>query len=145
VRHCVRYDQEAAAARRGLGGLQRDPLLDRRVIAALQMQVRIVLLQRHTSPPEPSLDNSKTLLTETDFPTSAKNGMDEPVDYGELGAYLASRTDCRPSAFGPRIARKHEAKFLLDWKPAYDLKRLTDAAWDYQRPAGEPRAVWYPG
>jgi UDP-glucose 4-epimerase len=38
-----------------------------------------------------------------------------------------------------------KAKFLLGWRPEYDLKRITDAAWDYQRPPDDPRVVWYPG
>jgi nucleoside-diphosphate-sugar epimerase len=36
-------------------------------------------------------------------------------------------------------------KFLLGWRPQYDLKRLIDAAFDYQRSEDDPRIVWYPG
>ena len=38
-----------------------------------------------------------------------------------------------------------KAKFLLGWRPRYDLARLVDAAWSYERAADEPRVVWYPG
>jgi nucleoside-diphosphate-sugar epimerase len=38
-----------------------------------------------------------------------------------------------------------KAKFLLGWKPKYDLAKLIDSAWDYVRSANEPRRVWYPG
>ena len=38
-----------------------------------------------------------------------------------------------------------KAKFLLGWRPRYDLKRMTDAAFDYQRAPDDPRKVWYPG
>ena len=38
-----------------------------------------------------------------------------------------------------------KAKFLLGWRPRYDLKRMTDAAFDYQRAADDPRVIWYPG
>lgn len=75
--------------------------------------------------------------------------MDEPVDYGELGAYLnESRglptVGIRTPYFSTWLDNA-KAKFLLGWRPQYDLRRLTDAAWDYQRPVDEPRVVWYPG
>ena len=38
-----------------------------------------------------------------------------------------------------------KAKFLLGWRPRYDLARLTDAAFDYKRAPDDPRMVWYPG
>jgi nucleoside-diphosphate-sugar epimerase len=38
-----------------------------------------------------------------------------------------------------------KAKFLLDWRPEYDLKKMIDAAWDYVRAPDDPRVVWYPG
>ena len=75
--------------------------------------------------------------------------MNEPVDYGELGSYLAEtrglptvpvRTPYRST--WPDNAK---ARFLLGWQPRYDLRRMTDAAWDYQRRPDEPRKVWYPG
>ena len=34
---------------------------------------------------------------------------------------------------------------LLGWRPHYDLQRLIDAAFDYQRGADDPRIIWYPG
>jgi nucleoside-diphosphate-sugar epimerase len=37
------------------------------------------------------------------------------------------------------------AKLELGWRPAYDLARLIDAAWDYRRAPDDPRRVWYPG
>ena len=38
-----------------------------------------------------------------------------------------------------------KAKFLLGWRPHYDLKKLTDAAFDYQRAPNDPRVICYPG
>ena len=75
--------------------------------------------------------------------------MNEPVDYGELGAYLnESRglptVGIRTPYFSTWLDNAKE-KSLLGWRPRYDLKRMTDAAWDYRRPADEPRIVWYPG
>lgn len=75
--------------------------------------------------------------------------MDEPVDYGELGAYLhLSRslpTVAIPTPFYSTWLDNAKAKFLLGWRPTYDLQKLTDAAWAYQRSPDDPRIIWYPG
>lgn len=75
--------------------------------------------------------------------------MDEPVDYGELGSYMAE-TRGLPSVeitteFQSTWLDNTKAKFLLGWRPEYDLPRLVDAAWSYQRAADDPRIVYYPG
>ena len=75
--------------------------------------------------------------------------MDEPVDYGKLAEYLA-QTRGLPSVairtqFYSNWLDNTKAKFLLGWRPAYDLPRLVEAAWTYQRGADDPRKVWYPG
>ena len=75
--------------------------------------------------------------------------MDEPVDYREVGDYLKSTrglpmVDIK-TEFHSTWLDNAKAKFLLGWKPKYDLKRLIDGAWDYQRIAGDARKVWYPG
>jgi UDP-glucose 4-epimerase len=75
--------------------------------------------------------------------------MDEPVDYGALGAYLTESR--RLPTIGVRTPYHStwldntKAKFLLGWRPEYDLKKLTDAAFDYKRAQEDPRKVWYPG
>jgi nucleoside-diphosphate-sugar epimerase len=75
--------------------------------------------------------------------------MDEPVDYGELAAYLAQSRGL-PSAgirtpYHSTWLDNTKAKLLLGWRPRYDLRRLTDEAWDYQRSPDDPRVVGYPG
>lgn len=75
--------------------------------------------------------------------------MDEPVDYGEMGKYLNETRGL------PTIEIKTEyystwldnskAKFLLGWRPEYDLKKMVDAAFDHVRADDDPRKVWYPG
>jgi UDP-glucose 4-epimerase len=75
--------------------------------------------------------------------------MDEPVDYGEVGKYL-ERTRGLPTV---EIITKYfstwldntKAKFLLGWRPVYDLERMIESAWTYARAAEEPRKIWYPG
>jgi UDP-glucose 4-epimerase len=75
--------------------------------------------------------------------------MDEPVDYGELGAYL-QETRGMPSVLIPTPYHSTwldntKAKFLLNWRPRFDLKRMTDSAFDYVRAESDPRKIWYPG
>jgi UDP-glucose 4-epimerase len=75
--------------------------------------------------------------------------MDEPVDYGALGDYLAASrglpTVAVPTPYHSTWLDNTKAKFLLGWRPEYDLKKMTDAAFDYRRAKDDPRIVWYPG
>jgi UDP-glucose 4-epimerase len=75
--------------------------------------------------------------------------MDEPVDYVRLGDYLARTRGC---PLVPIRDRYHstwldnsKARFLLRWRPQYDMERLVDAAWAYQRAPEDPRRIFYPG
>ena len=38
-----------------------------------------------------------------------------------------------------------KAKFLLDWRPQYDMTRLVDESYGYERAAAAPRKIWSPG
>lgn len=75
--------------------------------------------------------------------------MDEPVDYGELGEYLTQKyqvpTVGVKTEFHSTWLDNTKAKFLLDWRPEYDLKKMIDSAWSYQRVTDDPRIIWYPG
>jgi nucleoside-diphosphate-sugar epimerase len=75
--------------------------------------------------------------------------MDRPVDYGELAAYLARTRGLDsieiPSGFHSNWMDNSKAKYLLGWQPEYDLERLVDSAWEYERGANDPRVVYYPG
>ena len=75
--------------------------------------------------------------------------MDEPIDYGELGAYL-ERTRGLPSVpirtpYRSTWLDNSKAKFLLGWRPRYDMARMVESAWTYERAPDDPRVVWYPG
>jgi nucleoside-diphosphate-sugar epimerase len=75
--------------------------------------------------------------------------MDEPVDYGELARYLAE-TRGLPSVpvatpYFSTWLDNSKAKFVLGFRPSFDLARLADAAFTYERSADDPRVVWYPG
>ncbi|WP_437968184.1 NAD(P)-dependent oxidoreductase [Sorangium sp. So ce260] len=75
--------------------------------------------------------------------------MDEPVDYGELASYLET-TRGLPSVrvktpYHSTWLDNTKAKFLLGWRPQYNLARLADAAFDHVRAPDDPRVTWYPG
>jgi nucleoside-diphosphate-sugar epimerase len=75
--------------------------------------------------------------------------MDRPVDYAEVAAYLSRTRNLGsveiPSRFHSNWMDNSKAKYLLDWRPNYDLEMLIDSAWQYERSKEEPRIVWYPG
>jgi nucleoside-diphosphate-sugar epimerase len=75
--------------------------------------------------------------------------MDEPVDYGELAAYLGKTRGLEGvpvrTPYRSTWLDNAKAKFLLGWRPRYDLAKMVEAAWTYQRAADDPRKVWYPG
>ncbi len=75
--------------------------------------------------------------------------MDEPVNYGQVAAYLG-KTRGMPSVeiktpYWSTWMDNSKAKFLLGWRPRVDLKRLVEEAWSYQRSECDTRKVWYPG
>lgn len=75
--------------------------------------------------------------------------MDEPVDYAEVGAYLQRKYGFPsvgiPTEYHSTWLDNAKARFLLGWKPEYDLHRLIDSSWNYQRAESDPRVIWYPG
>ncbi|MBL8078789.1 MAG: NAD(P)-dependent oxidoreductase [Anaerolineales bacterium] len=98
-------------------------------------------------------DLVNAILTSLDHPNARQQTfnicMDEPVDYGEVGRYLAS-TRKLPSVeiktqYHSTWLDNAKAKFLLGWRPEYDLQKMIDSAFDYQRAPNDPRKIWYPG
>ncbi len=75
--------------------------------------------------------------------------MDQPVDYGEVADYLKRTRGLDsidiPSRYHSNWMDNSKAKYYLDWRPQYDLERLVESAWTYERSADDPRKVWYPG
>ncbi len=75
--------------------------------------------------------------------------MDEPVDYGNVAKHLF-KTRGLPSvsvdtSFRSTWLDNTKAKFLLGWRPQYDMARLVDESYDYKRSEDDPRKIWYPG
>jgi UDP-glucose 4-epimerase len=75
--------------------------------------------------------------------------MDEPVDYAEVAEHLRRTRGLGSIDIGSDYHStwldNTKAKFALNWRPEYDLRRLIDEAWDYERDPTDPRKVWYPG
>jgi UDP-glucose 4-epimerase len=75
--------------------------------------------------------------------------MDEPVQYRRVAEHLA-KTRGLPwvelkTPYHSTWLDNTKAKFLLGFRPRYDLAGLIDEAYAYQRSADDPRKVWYPG
>lgn len=75
--------------------------------------------------------------------------MDEPVDYRSVAEYLGKKrglpsVEIKTPYFSTWLDNT-KAKFLLGWRPAYDLERVIEDAWRYERKPDDPRIVWYPG
>jgi nucleoside-diphosphate-sugar epimerase len=75
--------------------------------------------------------------------------MDEPVDYGALAAYLKQTRKLEgvpvKTPYRSTWLDNAKAKFILGFRPEYDLHKMIDAAYDYKRPSDDPRVIYYPG
>jgi len=75
--------------------------------------------------------------------------MNRPVDYGEVADYLAATRGLNSvkvdSAFHSNWLDNSKARFLLEWEPRYDMQKLIEDAWNYQRSPEDARRIYYPG
>lgn len=75
--------------------------------------------------------------------------MNEPVDYAAVAAHLKARRGMSPveiaTPFHSNWLDNSRARLTLGWQPENDLEALIERAWTYQRKAGDPRKIWYPG
>lgn len=98
-------------------------------------------------------DLVSAILLAIDAPTARQETfnicMDEPVDYLAMADYLAQTRGLPsvdiPTPYSSTWLDNSKAKFLLGWRPEYDLPKLIDAAWEHERAEDDPRIVWYPG
>ena len=98
-------------------------------------------------------DLCDAILAALDHPKASQQKfnicLDEPVDYRKVAEHLkATRGLPSVDVRTPYVSTwldNAKAKFLLRWRPKYDLKRLIDEAYDYRRTTNDPRKVWYPG
>lgn len=75
--------------------------------------------------------------------------MDEPVHYGRVAEHLKKTRSLASvdisTGYHSTWLDNTKAKFLLGWRPRYDLARLIDEAYGYARSPDDPRKIWYPG
>jgi UDP-glucose 4-epimerase len=75
--------------------------------------------------------------------------MDEPVDYKDMADYLRLTRQIPAveikTSYRSTWLDNTKAKFVLGWKPRFDLPRIIEEAWSYQRSSVDPRKVWYRG
>ena len=75
--------------------------------------------------------------------------MDEPVHYRKVADILQRDRGLGSveiqTQFQSTWLDNSKAKFLLGWRPRYDLERLVGEAYSYHRPPDDPRKIWYPG
>ena len=75
--------------------------------------------------------------------------MDEPVDYQVMADYLRQTRQIPAveikTSYRSTWLDNTKAKFMLGWKPRFDLPRLIEGAWSYERSSADTRKVWYPG
>jgi len=98
-------------------------------------------------------DLATAILSASDNPRAKRKlfniCMDRPVDYGEVAAYLRRTRGLNsidvPSQYQSNWMDNSKAKYELEWQPQYDLEKLIDSAWTYERSPNDPRVVWYPG
>lgn len=98
-------------------------------------------------------DLVSALLLAIDHPRAHQQlfniAMTEPIDYGEVARHLKQTRGLQsvtiPTPYHSNTLDNAKARLHLGWKPQYDLKRLVEEAWEYQRAPEDPRKVWYVG
>lgn len=116
-----------------------------------------IMLDAHGKPVKRNFvhveDLANAILLAIDHPNARQETfnicMDEPIDYAQAAAYLAEKFHL-PSVeistgYHSTWLDNAKAKFLLNWKPEYDLAKIIEAAWGYERAEDDPRVIWYPG
>ncbi len=98
-------------------------------------------------------DLVSAILLALDHPQAKREtfniSLDEPVDYGVLGAHLSRTRGVPlvpvPTPYHSTHLDNQKARRVLGWQPAYDMARLADEAFAYRRAADDPRVIHYPG
>ena len=134
-----------------------DFLTEREVVEAHEKNMVPLLLDRNNKPLLRNFvhanDLVSAILTALDNPAADQQlfniSMNEPVEYGVVVAHLKkSRSlDAKtvPSPMYSNWLDNSKARQLLGWRPEVDVRQMIDLAWAHERPASDPRKIWYPG
>ena len=98
-------------------------------------------------------DLVSAILTSLEHPAARQQlfniSMDEPVNYQLAADYLKEtrNLDCVgvTTPFYSTWLDNAKARLRLGWSPDYDLSKLIDSSWDYERSSDDERKVYYPG
>jgi nucleoside-diphosphate-sugar epimerase len=98
-------------------------------------------------------DLVSAILTSLEHPAARQQlfniSMDEPVNYQAVADYLKQTRQLDSvgvkTGFYSTWLDNAKARHRLGWRPEYDLAKLIDAAWEYQRAPEDERKIWYPG
>ncbi|MGY8641955.1 MAG: NAD-dependent epimerase/dehydratase family protein [Verrucomicrobiales bacterium] len=75
--------------------------------------------------------------------------MTDALNYQHVADYLGETRDLDSvgvkTEFHSTFLDNAKARQKLGWQPKYDLKKLIDASWGYERGEEDPRKTWYPG
>jgi UDP-glucose 4-epimerase len=75
--------------------------------------------------------------------------MTKPVDYQEVADHLSATRGLRGvrinTNFCSNALDNAKARHMLAWEPEYDLAKLIDTAFAYQRTPQDVRKIWYAG
>ena len=96
-------------------------------------------------------DLVSAILTSLEHPAARQQlfniSMDEPVNYQLAADYLKEtrNLDCVGVTTPFYSTWLDNARLRLGWSPDYDLSKLIDSSWDYERSSDDERKVYYPG
>lgn len=75
--------------------------------------------------------------------------MNRPVDYAKVAKHLETTRGQKSvkisSNFHSNWLDNNKARLRLEWEPQYDLEKLIEDAYTYQRADNDPRKIWYVG
>lgn len=75
--------------------------------------------------------------------------MNEPVNYQAVADYLKETRQLDSvgvkTEFYSTWLDNSKARHRLGWSPEYDLVKLIDSSWDFERSSDDKRKIWYPG
>lgn len=98
-------------------------------------------------------DLVSAMLAAIDCPAARQQlfniAMTQPVDYQEVAGHLQATRGLRgvpiKTSFHSNALDNAKARHMLAWNPEYDLAKLIDAAFAYERAPNDVRKIWYAG
>jgi nucleoside-diphosphate-sugar epimerase len=98
-------------------------------------------------------DLVSAMLAAIDHPAARQQlfnvAMTQPADYRDVADHLLATRGLRgvpiKTPFYSNALDNAKARHMLAWNPEYDLAKLIDAAFAYERAPNDVRKIWYAG